>query len=505
MQSKTSPIFEACLARVRAALDGAEDSGDVAPLKSAVLAAVAGAESAEQLWRLLSEPPFAEPTFGEGEHPQELASAILDRAQSWSDPVEAGCAVGLAVRITSFEVAPLLRRDQDQGVKGLVAGAVEAHVDELREGIRSEAAPSRAASAHALGRCRNATAADALSRACAACAAGLVAGRAGARTGAALAEAIRSPREVPAQWGWRWPAGQVESTATMAARLLGWIEVEDPSPAIRALAAAPELGGFAGDALFHLAFADGAAVSPFGLALPELSDDQRAAAAAFAELSTESHRIVELGLARREDVAPFLAGEEPPWRPLEVQTQDGLRRWHLSRIWREHVWSELPQQAAVDALAGGIEPAALLRAICAGRRSALLQVHDRPRDAAKEVRDQQLVAAILQRLPERGFDAGPALAQMARAAAEWDPVTLATCLLAGGEAPPKKLLRLISAGIAAARSPETHARLLAKLEPKLRAVLAGAKNASQQKAPRTEKKPAPKRTAARAAKKTKRS
>jgi hypothetical protein len=153
----------------------------------------------------------------------------------------------------------------------------------------------------------------------------------------------------------------------------------------------------------------------------------------------------------------------------------GPRRWHLTRTWREHVWNELPAQAAVDALTRGLPPAGLVEAICDPFRSALLQVRGRSRGATEEAQDQRLVTAIIERLVKNGFDAGPVLGKMARAPAEWDPLALAACLLAyhaaKGTDPPKKLDRILAAGLAAARWPETKALLLARLDPRRRAAL----------------------------------
>lgn len=514
--------FQEQLDRLQLVAEKAYNEADFEPLEVALLDVVHRCGGAEGLWQLFSMSPMSELLFGEDELWPSVVEAVLGRARAWAEPAQAASAIGLAVRAATYDPTDLVHRDFEYAVKEAISAVLDGHVDEFRAGLRSPHAALRSAHGHALGRCRNATAQDAqalleaaraeqedeplatfllafgvvirrgegsasaglplleehlrhgalLVRACAATALALAGVRLSARATEALAQAVESPVPVPEPWGWAQPP---ESTAAMAIRIFGWAETETPSVALRALAGCAPTPWLSAEPLVHLAFADGAGIPALGLVLDDLNEDQKVALSALANVEDAYEALPRFGLGLPEHVAPFLAGEGPLWKPLDVDTSDGRRRWHLPRIWRERMWGErLPQEQAVDAVTGGLAPDEILEAMCTFQRGVLLSLKGRERGPLEHERDQRLVLAVIERLVAQGFDPLPVLMKMAAEPRKlvWDEVTVAVCLLGAsvalGRAIPEGIHAYLADGVRRARSREPLMSLAAGLSPEQR-------------------------------------
>lgn len=146
--------------------------------------------------------------------------------------------------------------------------------------------------------------------------------------------------------------------------------------------------------------------------------------------------LYKLGLVLPEYVEPFLAGEGPGWRPLEVATGAGTRRWHLWRIWRAYMWEEIGEDAAADAVMQ-LPPEDLLRAITHDHRGALTTLTGLASEEAHYDRELRLLVAVVRRLIARGFDVKKAADELAddpsRNPTGIATVLLAACTIQGGE------------------------------------------------------------------------
>lgn len=188
-------------------------------------------------------------------------------------------------------------------------------------------------------------------------------------------------------------------------------------------------------ALLDVAFPDG--VPELGLVLDELDERQRSAVSALATYDAGDSVFARCGFSGPEDVAPFLAGEGPLWKPLEVVVAARPRRWHLLRIWLARTLprpgEELTEEAAVAAIVGGLEPEEILETMVLYRCGALLQALGRPSDDEVEL-DQSLVAAVVRALMKQGFNPWALIASFTTrpmgygARDNVDPLMVMTCL-----------------------------------------------------------------------------
>jgi len=453
----------------------ADDPEGWAVLSEALLVAFASCDDASQLLTVMGCGGIADLSYLEGGYEPMHVQAILARADAWSNAGDRAIGIGMAVRATAFDPGASLVSDTvARGDKEHLFDVLDGHADHFRECLATGVAPIRAAAAHALSRCRGADMGDAermlahiddetdhealasrllfaavvanrcaeslpqqafvarlehpsvLVRCCAA-AAVAYARPIGSNETEALAKAIAADAPLPAGWGWRWHH-RTETTQAIAVRVLGWADCRTPAAAVKALCQLDGETMHESDALFRLAFPP-AETPKLGIAIEELSDVQHAALRAFAKPGFGGRRdlLKRLGLHLPRDVASLLAGAGVWWTARDVTTCEGPRRWHMVRIWREHIAGTVERQAAVDALVEGSPPAELVEAICSGRHGPLLAAH--ASDAALAERDQLLSYAVLQSLTDKGFDLAEQCRAMLASTERWHTTAWATTLL----------------------------------------------------------------------------
>jgi len=502
---------------------GTGDPEGWAKLSTALLEAFAACDDSEQLIAVMGCGGIAELTYLEGGYEPAHIEAGFARARTWTSAQDIAAAIGLAVRATAFDPGALLVRDGiARGDKEHLFDVLDAHAEQLREGLGA-AAPIRAASAHALARCRSVTADDAakmlelaatetddealatlllasaaiavrlpavagsasayapllehrspLVRCCAAAALAHFVESIDPRTTQVLAEAITHSAALPAGWGWRWQE-HVETTRAIAVRVLCWARCDEPSVAIAALAALDGETMLEADALFHQAFPDDS-VCELGCSVDELDDDQRVALGAFAKPGFGAHTALvrKLGLHIASDVAALLAGEGALWTVRDVETEAGPRRWNMVRIWREHVAGQLDISEATRAISSVLPPSDVVEAVCMLRHGPLLAAHATGSEQAE--RDQLLTRAVFEQLRRSGFDLVEQCRRMLAGGGRYHSVSWAIALLEAFDGtPPPEAHDAIAAGIRSARADEPFAALVTQLsEADRKAVLAKA-------------------------------
>ncbi|MEZ4223515.1 MAG: hypothetical protein R3B13_21385 [Polyangiaceae bacterium] len=500
----SSDSFQAVLDRLQDACFDAEESGDWDASSALALQAVQAARTLAELWQIVDLEPGADATYGEGAWPPEFLEAIFRKTTQWSDAELAG-AITLATRLTARDPGRLALIDDEllEPRPELVA-VHDRHVDLFREGIASSDAALRTASLHALGTCHGSDAADLervvsliaeetlaeplatallclgslarrcgrgadatrlvdshrghdslLVRCCAAAAAAVIRGNVDDEHLRSLACAMTDPVRLPSQWGWTF-YGRWETSAHLALRVLSWAVVPTHLrlEGVHALASVEhtrELTDLIDDTLFRIAFGTLSDVPELGFSVGELDEPQRAAVAAFADGEGVDNKYLQpLGLSLRRDVEPFLSGSGGFWKPLEVRLGDGVRRWHLARAWREHVWGNLGADETVRAIVSGLDPRQLVEALCSNHASILLK--KATSDTAKLTRDLKLLMRIMQELANNGFDLVDTMRQLAEDDSIFDRRPHALGLIYGcahrGEALPADVHAVVGRGLA---------------------------------------------------------
>ncbi len=493
-----------------------DDAEGWAALSEALLLGIACCESLVDMLAVMECGGIAELTYREGGLEAVHLEAILARASTWTCPSDVAGAVGLAVRATAYEPGALLVRDEAvRGDKPHLLAALDRQLERFRR-MAGDEAPVRAAAAHALAHCSSAATED-VRRLVAAMegeaddealashllAAAAVAWRHGAglatasferrldhpsqlvrvcaaaalaherplrpRETAILAEALVAPTPLPIGWGWRWP-GREEKSDAVAVRVLSWAESEAPATAVKALASLDGETRHESEALFRMALAR---IPPHGIALEQLDDLQRVAVAAFARPGFASRRdlLRRLGFPLPEDVKDFLEAATTLWRVRRVDTAGGSERWHMGRIWREHVAGTLDRARALSALLVGQPGGDLVEAICHPRHGPLLVGGATGPEAAE--RDRLLTWAVLRRLRADGFDLAAQCRRMLASGEQWHAVSWAIALLTAASSPLPEWEEAIAFGLGAARAAAPFGDLLARLPEERRdAILA---------------------------------
>lgn len=514
------------------ALQDRQAADDLGGLKRELLAAIEQCPDGKTLRKLLTSPPCEDATYGEAEYFPEVAHALLARAAAWTEPDDVVEAIRLCVRAAAFHPGCVLMVDRDPTlgftVKNDLTVALEQHVAWLREATRSPQLEVRVAAAHALWRCRNLGEDDitelvdrmagerqAPALATFVIATALSLRRNESRASRELADRVRSAAQktlahktplvrsaaaialalgdpaisrpalaalvsglqanapLPRPWGWSWPLLANETTATLVGCVLPWVRPLEPSGMVDALLASKLPAHELGPALIALGLeARGVPVHTLGVAREELDDEQRQLLLALSgeRFEQEYDLVQRLGLWGSQDVEPFLAGTAPPWKPLEIEVDGTLRRWHFGRIWRARIHDLVTEPTAVEAIVRGLEPEAVLSCMLAAGHRAL--VAKGPLGPAHWVRDQALVVAVLRALVAKAFDIGPALDAMATKSAPWDRPALAVCLLSHfGAALPDAHDPVVQAAARTAKAPEPLGTLIGQLDPERQARL----------------------------------
>jgi hypothetical protein len=512
--------FESTLTRLAELSEKAFASGKFARLQAAVLEAIEACDDASQLWSVLSLEGLDAATFGEDEHPPEVAKALLARADGWGDTPDAASAIALVVRASAIDPAPTLLPTLDETSKPKFLGVLDAHAKVLAAHLESPCAALRSACANALGRCPSGTYDQAeallhlaagegdptarsamllsagaiarrtrapvrpsgdeshdspLVRGCLAAARALVGEKLDLSATASLAALVSTPSVAPDEWGWGRP-GSPASTIILGERLFRWLATDAPEVAIDALATVPKPSRHVAESLVHLAFGDGTRIPRTGLARDELTKSQLQAVRPFAQPMAAMGWLRRFCLFGPENVPMFLEGTPPHWKPLDVDW-DGGHRWHLWRLWREHVWGTLPRDVAVRAMVVGLGDS-LLDAITVRYHGVYRSIEGGIPSEAEHARDAALIVEIVETLAKAGSDPMNRLLGLAAEANQRDPTTLSIALLAAGRAShteiPEALDPLLRQGVLLASSRAPLSALLTLLpEARRNSILAG--------------------------------
>jgi hypothetical protein len=244
----------------------------------------------------------------------------------------------------------------------------------------------------------------------------------------ALTEAVVQPESVPLEWcalrprdpgtseprplpgDWCLRAATPETTAYLVIALLSRIEFEgQPTAAL--------LGGMvksgarnrdvAGLTALRLAFPRPPAA---GIAASELSPLQSSVLEALAASTSPrsgcgpalGRALSKLGMVGLEDIPRWLEGTDPRFRPLPIRVGDTERLWHLGRVWRSMLLSEVSVEDACTA-ALNLRNDELLPALLLQRDALELTIHGRRGSEWGERRAAALVS-LVERLVARGAD-----------------------------------------------------------------------------------------------------
>lgn len=500
-------------------------SEDWEALDALLLERIASAPNGPALWVLLGTGRLADGLFEEDELAPSVVGAVLDRALGFDAPEDRALSIALATRACVRDPGNLLMRDEsaalDYDVKRANLEVLEARAPLLCRWCTDPNASVRAAGYLAVGQLptagpeltavldralddehdRGALAAALLAAAAqhvkqgtpsrervrgacdrslsdearglrpvaAACAFALVEGSVDARAERALCAAIEAPEALPASWGLQWH-GEQETSDGLAARVLVWAEVASPERVLSALASLADYGWFGEKILTRLGFDHGASIPPCGLAAPELGPLERVAVEALRApaFSSSFELFHSLGLGVQEDVAPFLAGESPFFRPLSIEGH----RWHLGRAWGELTRGALAVSALVPAIDAAMTPSEAVDALTVGRRGVLVRA---PGPWTKELAARQ--AGLLEAWARAHADDAAARAAVAARAAspgDRDPFALALLVVAllGADAA-EDVDALLALGYRRRPSDEPLSALLAALPESRRARITG--------------------------------
>lgn len=235
----------------------------------------------------------------------------------------------------------------------------------------------------------------------------------------ALVEPWIEALALPAAWGWR----GLDATA-LAAAVLARLQTAAPDTAIDALESVrPDLStplrivqtsgvrhAIAGT-IFRLAFdARGAPVPRTGIAASELDPTQRRAVEAAERLRAPVPQLCLRDV--EDDVGLFLSGGSLHFRPIAIEHEGRVVRWHFARILGAIAYEEIPVTTALAAVVAlAPEDAADLASRWSSGRVWLDQ---HVTDEAARGRILSFCLAVLERLRGRGLD----LAALGRAALE---------------------------------------------------------------------------------------
>ncbi|MFT3772979.1 MAG: hypothetical protein QM820_46950 [Minicystis sp.] len=344
---------------------------------------------------------------------------------------------------------------------------------------------------------------DPFARACAAAALALMKETLSTEATSALTEVVAHRGSLPAGWGWRTPAKVAYETDALACAVLNWAPTSAAEDAVRVLASVGPPHNPAGDALLagllahlgpdaardfartkpqqsgpgepllagalaHLAFAARGHTPPaYGLVASELDATQRAAVEAMGRRASQAAKALRrVGLyadPHQDIVTDFLEGKKAEWRPIDVEVDGQLRRWHFGPLWGATIFGQVSVPAARDAILAAMTPAEavdLVTRFTDGRMPAYEQIKD---DKAWE-RDQELALAVIDAAVARGFD----LDEMMRAVAANNrsglPAIAAVAYLrAHPDHVPAEFQQIIEDGAAQTQVPEPLHSLVAKL------------------------------------------
>ena len=167
---------------------------------------------------------------------------------------------------------------------------------------------------------------------------------------------MNEPRPLPDDWCRR-AESTPETTADLVLVPLSWVEFESqPTAALLrgVVECADRYPDLAGITVLRLAFPG---PPPAGIVASELSAEQRVALEALAGCTSARVRsapalaraLSGLGLNNLEDIPLLLEGTRPLFLPLPVRVGDTERRWHLGRVWRSMLLSEVSVEDACRA------------------------------------------------------------------------------------------------------------------------------------------------------------
>jgi hypothetical protein len=178
-----------------------------------------------------------------------------------------------------------------------------------------------------------------------------------------------------------------------------------------------------------MVFADGAKVPRLGLALSELTEEETVAVRVFSHRMEAGLWLRRFCLYQEENVLPFLDANSPHWKLLDVQAGGVQRRWHLARIWREHVWEDLPAKEAARAILSGLTPEALLDDLTLRPHHVFLPIESEPLTAKQYARDGALIVTLVEEIAKSGTDPMAILREHAQEVRRRQVAVLAIALL----------------------------------------------------------------------------
>ncbi len=518
----TDESFWVALQELRDAADEALDTEDWEPVAELAVRAARAASTVADLWRIVDLEPIAEATFGEGSHSPEFLEAIFEKASTWSDSGARAGAIAIGTRLVARDPGrAALADEREADVRPALASMQDRHIGLFRDGLGAGDPIVRTAALHALACCDNTDESDGLElarllvedtdeeavatallclgkmahrvdasgrtielvrdtlahpsplvRACGATARAWHDGRVDSQMAEVFAQAIEVPFALPRAWGWV-SYGEPETSVGLSLRVLSWVEVP---PGLKSDVIVP-LAAYSGSerssrryerTLFRIAFGAREELAAMGFALEELDAGQRTALAALRDAEHLTARDFEaLGLWHTRDVDPFLSGRGALWLPIDVCVHGVARKWHLARIWREHIWADLEAEEVLRAVFdGGITAAELVDALC--RDDADILLARSPSDPARLGRHMTLMARVLERIAASDFDLLGMLAPLIEDDRTWSRKAHALGILYGyaarGERPPSTYESTIAHGLAFWLDHPMVAQLLSSLD-----------------------------------------
>jgi hypothetical protein len=219
----------------------------------------------------------------------------------------------------------------------------------------------------------------------------------------------REPRPLPDDWCQR-AEPTPETTAYLVLTPLSWVEFKgEPTAALLrgVVECADRYPDLAGITVLRLAFPE---PPPAGIVASELSAVQRVALEALAGCTSQRVRsapglaraLSGLGVNDLADVPRLLEGTSPLFRPLPIRVGDTERRWHLGRVWRSMLLSEISVEDACEA-ALSLPNDEILPALLLQRNALELTIQGR-RASELGLRRGQALVGLVERLVARGAD-----------------------------------------------------------------------------------------------------
>ncbi len=171
-------------------------------------------------------------------------------------------------------------------------------------------------------------------------------------------------------------------------------------PFIKALAAG---GADNADLVYELGFG-ARRLGPLGPVASELDPVQRGTLEVFARKEFADAPTVRrrLGFLTGEAIGRLLAQKGPLYRPLDVETAGGTKRWHALYLWRACARDKVPEKAAFAAITKALDPGGVAEVALSAEEWAITYEAMRGPDDWK--RDRSLSLALFAWLETKDGD-----------------------------------------------------------------------------------------------------